>query len=399
MNPLKLFSIILCLFFFSAKSTHAQWVSLSSNTIEAFNDLFFVTPDTGFVVGESEILYKTTNGGDSWESIYFNTSKPLGAIYFSSKNIGYVNGFKTNDMGASWVPLNVGGAGTTSLYFINDSIGFSLFGATGSTYWKTKDGGVSWEEKLTPSFAVLEKFEFTSPEVGYLVGWYSGAIYKTTDQGETWALIDPMNAFSINFPTQNTGFAVGWYGVIQKTTNAGSTWQLLNTGLSTDIRLHDINCTDKNICYAVGDSGVILKTTNGGNDWERQYSGTTADLKSIFFTSADTGFVVGANGTILKTTNGGGLTRIPPIGGTQPEVSVFPNPASTVLNMECSNCSKSPLLVRIFDSLGRELAIFPLYDDKNVFHISAFADGIYHYALLTEHATIKCGSFVKQKQP
>lgn len=398
MKPLASFLTTLSLLLFSTTCTHAQWVSVSSNTAETLRDLFFVSPDTGFVVGEFDVLYKTTDGGDTWDDVHFNTLNPLSAIHFPSKNVAYLNGFKTTDMGNTWSPITPANTdGVNSLYFINDTVGF--FSYANGVIGKTTNAGLTWINKYLLVSQVYEEFEFTSDSVGYLVGWYGGSIHKTTDQGGTWTLISNMRAYSINFPSQDTGYVVGWYGVIQKTTDAGSTWELQNSGLTQDRRLFDVFCTENNTCYAVGDSGVILKTTDGGLNWIHQYSGTTEELNSIFFTDSNTGFVVGTNGTILKTTNGGELTGVPPICGAQPELSIFPNPASTVLNIECPSCPGFPLVIRIFDSLGREVATFPLPDEKNALNLSAFADGVYCYALLSKNATIHSGKFFKQKRP
>ncbi len=48
-----------------------------------------------------------------------------------------------------------------------------------------------------------------------------------------------------------------------------------------------------------------IKLTNGQNQWVSQVSGTSSFLKSVFFVSADTGYVAVEAGSILKTVNGG----------------------------------------------------------------------------------------------
>jgi photosystem II stability/assembly factor-like uncharacterized protein len=58
----------------------------------------------------------------------------------------------------------------------------------------------------------------------------------------------------------------------------------------------------------VGQNGTILKTTNGGMNWVALLSGTSNELKSVYFTDFNTGYVVGGGlggVNILKTTNGG----------------------------------------------------------------------------------------------
>jgi photosystem II stability/assembly factor-like uncharacterized protein len=51
---------------------------------------------------------------------------------------------------------------------------------------------------------------------------------------------------------------------------------------------------------------IFLFAVNGAmSQWELQNSGTAVGLRSVYFTSADTGYSVGEGGTILKTLNGG----------------------------------------------------------------------------------------------
>jgi photosystem II stability/assembly factor-like uncharacterized protein len=68
--------------------------------------------------------------------------------------------------------------------------------------------------------------------------------------------------------------------------------------------LSSIYFTDANTGYTVGQRGTILKTINGGVDWIAQTNGVSVYLTSVYFTNANTGYAVG-NNTILKTIDGG----------------------------------------------------------------------------------------------
>jgi photosystem II stability/assembly factor-like uncharacterized protein len=93
------------------------------------------------------------------------------------------------------------------------------------------------------------------------------------------------------------------------------TWQ---NPLPQGNTLNCVRFVDTNIGYAVGDVGTIIKTTDGGLTWTIQNSGTTADLYSVFFLDALTGYAVGHiaawNGCILKTTDGGATWTNKPLG-------------------------------------------------------------------------------------
>ena len=48
-----------------------------------------------------------------------------------------------------------------------------------------------------------------------------------------------------------------------------------------------------------------MKTTDAGASWGFLTSGTNIDLKSVYFTDANTGYAVGESGLILKTIDAG----------------------------------------------------------------------------------------------
>ncbi len=188
-----------------------------------------------------------------------------------------------------------------------------------------------------------EEFVFSSDSVGYVVGWYFGSIHKTTDQGTTWSLVDEMNAYAIQFPSPDTGYVVGWYGVIKKSTDAGLTWQVQTAGLTTNRVLRDIVCLDH-------------------------------------ATDAQTGFIVGANGTILKTTNGG-VTGTPTVDGAAPGLAVFPNPAAdfSVVRLPVD---RNYNFLTVFDLLGRAVQRSAVADGQSEVRLNpaALLPGVYFLA-------------------
>ena len=70
-------------------------------------------------------------------------------------------------------------------------------------------------------------------------------------------------------------------------------------------QLNGVYMVDNSIIYTVGRIGTILKTQNAGGSWIRQTYAGNEDLTSVFFNTADQGFITGANGTLLQTSDGG----------------------------------------------------------------------------------------------
>ena len=103
-------------------------------------------------------------------------------------------------------------------------------------------------------------------------------------------------------------------------------WQWLNP-VPTGNDLKSVYFTNANTGYAVGGNGTIMKTIDGGTNWIRQNSGTAYNIYSVCFTDFNTGYAVGNYGTILKTINGGTDWMTLSSGATNMLLSVyFPSP-------------------------------------------------------------------------
>jgi len=95
-------------------------------------------------------------------------------------------------------------------------------------------------------------------------------------------------------------------GVIYRTTNGGYTWSLINY-----IRIFNFNKVDSQVVYGngrdVNANDVIYRSFNRGLSWD-SVSITPAAYTDLSFINSDTGWICGHNGNfgaIWKTTNGG----------------------------------------------------------------------------------------------
>jgi len=302
----------------------AQWIALNSGTKATLYSTFFTSENTGWVVGDSGKILKTTDGGDSWISQYNGSSKFLGSVYFINTNVGWVVGqegliLKTTNGGNNWSTQTSG-----TLLFLNSVcfssqnngwiVGYNWMGGPAGTYvvLKTTNGGNNWVTLTNVTFNLWSSAYFISDTKGWIVGGtlVGGLIGKTTDAGLNWTyqVVSP-GLTSIFFKTENKGWAVGPRGLIVKTIDGGSTWDIVSSGTSNN--LYSVNFTTEYTGWVTGDSGLILKTTDGGNTWLKEASGTASDLFSIYFPTQSTGYAVGMDGTIVKTTSGGNVLSSP----------------------------------------------------------------------------------------
>jgi len=302
----------------------AGWVPQNSGTgVTLYSVHFPVDAQTGYAVGWSGTILKTTDGGANWVSQTSGfPSSFLYAVHFPvDASTGYVVGenmnlrviLKTTNGGAVWdslySPINEG------IYL--RSVHFPVGAQTGyiagdnGTILKTMNGGANWTVQTSDTTGWLSSIHFpVDAQTGYAVGAVFlsgnviGLIKKTINGGGAWSsqtLGAPRYLCSVHFPLDaSTGYAVGDSGAILKTTDEGATWVSQTSGTTELLRSVHFP-VDALTGYSVGYG--IRKTTNGGANWVYQAYG---DLYSIHFpVDALTGYAVGSGGTILKTTDGG----------------------------------------------------------------------------------------------
>ena len=220
--------------------------------------VFFVNSNTGFAAGYGYhqgppytmilLLYKTTDRGITWDSIYgFYPTIVLG-VTFVNENTGFIISqastiFKTTDMGVTWVLKSAGTANNLyDICFINEQTGFVT--GCSNLILKTTNTGENWVpiQVNYASNSFLVSIYFVNQTTGYYIdideGWYYGDcqwIYKTTNAGSNWhqqVISPPSNLTSLFFINPDTGFAAGGDGCYFRTFNGGGPIELQNISTS-----------------------------------------------------------------------------------------------------------------------------------------------------------------------
>lgn len=288
---------------------HAQWFSEKQSGIEThLASVHFANESTGWIVGASSVVLKTTDKGSNWTSQTIPGNCDFNSVYAIDENnvlaIGWGGGgrgaiFKTTDGGSNWLIQQVDQKiQYMSIFFVNENIGWIV--GSGSTILKTTDGGINWSAQSigTGNHLWFRSVYFVDQNTGWIVG-ENGSIFKTINGGETW---NNQNSnissylYSVYFTDQENGWAVGEFGAILKTSNGGNSWTATYAGKL----LHSIFFVDNNNGRAVGLDGKMVKTTDGGINWETEDSGTEQMLLSIYMLDHYTGWAVGYNGEILR---------------------------------------------------------------------------------------------------
>jgi hypothetical protein len=156
----------------------------------------------------------------------------------------------------------------------------------------------------------LTTVDFVSAREGF-VGGAAGALFATTDGGQTWVRRSQPAMGTIN-KLLFTSATAGWAGTstgLFRTANGGQTWQAVPAydAYGVGIAVHDVQFVTTLVGYAVGSGGGICKTTNGGTSWRpvQQRHDKTYRFRAVSFSSMDSGTVIGDEHARWLTTNGG----------------------------------------------------------------------------------------------
>ena len=166
-------------------------------------------------------------------------------------------------------------------------------------------GAQCLEQLNTPEEASWSAGHFFSQNQGWVIG-SSGAIYQTTNAGQSWLETDLRSESDINgltFLGQISGWVVGDKGVIRRTSNGGVSWQQQYSPIGAD--LNSVAFIFSNLGVIAGDCGTLLRTLDGGQTWEWVDANTPNNLNVVRWVNTQTVLVAGEGGMLLRSTNGG----------------------------------------------------------------------------------------------
>ncbi|HEX6889937.1 MAG TPA: hypothetical protein VF141_04575 [Chryseolinea sp.] len=248
----------------------------------SFKDIFFVDEMTGFISGENEI-YKTTNGGKNWSSLFFPTGGEdlldFHEIYFLDKDTGF--------------------AAFSRCWFADVCWGGSMVTTNGGESWRRAD----LDEPVNSIFFTSSLTGFrSSSRQDYFYPLFYHTIFKTIDGGETWDeafnTISEHGQLNIRFATDLVGYAYDANG-IYTTTDGGESWTRSmdnNFVTSFAITSKDVICAGLSSGLSVTTPGTIVRAENG-ETWKPVISFPYAILSQGFSPDGALGIAIGISGS------------------------------------------------------------------------------------------------------
>jgi photosystem II stability/assembly factor-like uncharacterized protein len=311
--------------------TVTGWATLEASPVATgrFDDVVFISPDTGWIASVSGTLHRTTDGGATWTLMDNTPGRAYRALGFASARVGWAGSlgnfsnpvpgetlFETRDGGATWTNISnriTGGdvAGICGMWVVDAETAYAVGRWHGPAFFlRTTDGGATWTaEDLRPLVTGLIDVYFRDRLRGIVVGGrgVGGAaaeqassrtvILATDDGGVTWheryvSGATGKWAWKISFPTDALGYVATQGptadGVVLKTRDGGLTWEevVVRDGLG----FSGIGFVDPALGWAAaGDS--IYETSDGGVSWRATSWGTFVNRIRVI--ESDLAYAVG----------------------------------------------------------------------------------------------------------
>ena len=306
-------------------------------------------PQTYYMGVASGGLWRTTDGGESWEPIT-DGKVPVGSS------------------GA----IAVADSDPDIIYFGTGSDGLRSNVSTGRGVYKTTDGGETW------SFAGLYdvgqigglKIHPTDPNTVWVAANGDAfkpsserGIYKTTDGGETWRntlfVSDSTGAMDVEIQPGNPSVVYAWMNRIErkpwtiisgsyeggfyKSTDGGESFDRIMNGLPSElIGKGNMGVTDANPdrIYALVEAkpgGGLYRSDDAGQNWMLVNDEGAMIQRPFYYTTLGTDptnadvVYTGAEGFWKSTDGGRTVTRMPTPHGDNHDIWVNPNDGNTMV--------------------------------------------------------------------
>ncbi len=285
--------------------------------------LSYPSPKLIIGVGDYGLVVRSTDKGETWEKQKLNDSFQLVRIFMADEYYGFVQGsyysnrrtpvqMLTEDGGKSWYRINPSNA-MSEINFINRDLLYGLSGWTDSTGYHEKLIKVSngWKDYDTLNRPVISNWLYAVDENNL---WLSGGNQVLDSAGwQRW--------------TQN----------IYHSGDGGKTWETQRDTVFGGDAIHESHFYDKNFGMACGFGGLMLITFDGGKHWIEEIvkdnipNGLFFLMKSVQVMSPTTAFVIGSDDYVYKYTRN--PVSVENQENKSKEFSISPNPASDYIEI------------------------------------------------------------------
>jgi|CXWL01.1.fsa_nt_gi photosystem II stability/assembly factor-like uncharacterized protein len=308
------------------------------------DDIHFVSPDIGWYGNGAGKLYRTRDGGESWEKIWEQTGTFIRALGFIDAQNGFLGNvgieaypnvtdprplYRTRDGGASWTPIEAenigivrGICGIDVLHrrriVQGDLQSAPIIHAAGrvggpATMLRSIDGGETWRVlDLSAHAGMILDVKFFDAMNGLVcaatdseIPDANALILRTSDGGQTWTRAYQSqrlyeNCWKMNFPSRRVGYATvqnyedgANHRCVIKTTDGGASWRELPLVDDAAVREFGVGFVTEDWGW-IGASTTGFETRDGGASWALIDMGRAVNKIRVLRTGAQTrAFAIG----------------------------------------------------------------------------------------------------------
>jgi photosystem II stability/assembly factor-like uncharacterized protein len=367
-----------------ATPARAGWVTLPNAPISPnsrHDDVYFVSPDSGWVVNGAGEIHRTTDGGQTWTH-QTTVANYLRCVGFATSLKGWAGAlfgtpllYVTSDAGINWTPVtNIPApqpTGICGLSVVNSSVvyGVGRYDGPPARLIKTTDGGATWTSRdMAPYATSLIDVHFFDELNGLAVGGTGpsltdrhAVILSTSDGGATWQTRYNSTrpggewCWKISFPTRLQGFVsierqdLLAPRYIAFTTDGGMTWGEIR--FVDDYDEEGIGFVSGLVGWVGGWTGDTYETLDGGASWH--LAGFGFYLNRVRFLSPSLGYGVGE--TVYKYTATVTGVDEEPVALAPVLAQNRPNPVGSSTRIAFRLAAEERVRVTIHDVQGRTL--------------------------------------------
>lgn len=261
----------------------------------------FLNESEGWLVDSIGNVWRTKDGGNTWDKTFRSNSGNENAAFTSAHRIKFVDSqigwiqenykiLYTKDGGFSWTKVRGITYQPLHMLILNQTSCWVITRRTkgeSEDFWinRTADGGKTWNVTNLPKDARSGSLFFLDEKNGW-IGGADGTLYRTQDGGSTWnrsfRQLKGVVINSVFWSTINEGWLAGYSpkdrtdppkdgkSAALHTTDGGRNWNYVHLE-SADPFFSKIWFENEQKGWLVG-RDTIFETADGGNRWSKVFS-------------------------------------------------------------------------------------------------------------------------------
>jgi len=247
----------------------------------------------GGLTGVHSRIWKSTNGGDSWDTIYFGAGQTMWDFSFDHSNNMYVANFsngllKSTNNGLNFSLLPASAFNNKNLQGVECGSAGYVFVTTASGFFRSTDFGQTFTETALTGLnnlpVLVDKDSSNIVYVGVSsAGGMGIGFYRSIDNGITFSpnLNPGKNGYNL-FQAENSDLymitTTSPYN-FDKSTNKGSTWTTISNTAPSQRGITQSKYTG--YFYTAGNGGIFRSTNNGLNFTNHNFTFSATPIMSV----------------------------------------------------------------------------------------------------------------------